>query len=268
MKNYFIIVAILLFSGGSMSQERTAYGILNNIRTKEPVQNALVKVSGADREVYTDSLGNFKIDIPKGSHRLLVSHDDYLTEDWWLKAPYWKKPMTLGLRDSIWEINDKARNKEKIFTSQYEFDQCYRKKLNKTNINKEYSVLFVLTKSGDTIEFNKNNPGRILDTGVFGLSQKYLPFGTVDSIQFNTKALESVWKNGIKYQFIAQDPTGYLCYQPDEVNIPLSEIDMIKVRTVDNKKSAGITMIVVGGMAGMAGIAVIVYSLNHMFESF
>ena len=266
MKKLLILIIITFLAIQIFSQERTAYGVVNNIRTKEPIRNALVQISKTNRQVYTDSLGNFEIDVPKGSHHLLVYHPNYFTDDWWLKAPYWKKPMTLGLRDSIWEINDEARNKEQILTSVYEFNNCYRKKGDITHIDKKYSVLFILTRNGDTIEFNKSNPGRIIDTGVFGVPQIRLDFGTIDSTVFNKKSMESIWKNGIKYQFVAQDPRGYLCYQPEAITIPLSEIYLIKVRKLDNKKIVGATIIVAGGIAGVTGIALVIYAFSHMFD--
>ena len=78
--------------------------------------------------------------------------------------------------------------------------------------------------------------------------------------------MESIWKNGIKYQFVAQDPRGYLCYQPEAITIPLSEIYLIKVRKLDNKKIVGATIIVAGGIAGVTGIALVIYAFSHMFD--
>lgn len=99
----------------------------------------------------------------------------------------------------------------------------------KYEINKKIKVLSVISKKGDTINFSKDNPGVVSEQGVSGFQKFHFPYSAVDSTIFNEKSLKSIWVAGSRYEFITQDSLGYVCNSLNTINIPLSEIEQMKV---------------------------------------
>lgn len=216
----------------TLSQDRTIYGrVLDN--NNSPVSDVLVELLDTNQQTITDKMGRFYLNVPKGNRSVLFTHSDFQSKKIRLRGPYWKEPFYIKLISLNNIPNDSIipqSRKIKTFTLQEEINKCYNKRGNKSKVDKTYNVLFVLTKKGDSIIFNENYPGRVIDTGIFGFPQKILPYEAIDSTVFNMETIESLWKDGIEYKFIAQQDSGYLCHLADTVNIPLADVDLMQVR--------------------------------------
>jgi hypothetical protein len=116
----------------------------------------------------------------------------------------------------------------KTITFPIEISKFMKQKKGVYQVSKKVKVLSVITKAGDTILFTKKYPCRLNGKYVFGNPEVHLPYGTIDSTDFYY-TLNTIWENGIQYQFIGQDSIGYICVMKDTLYLPLTEIDRIKV---------------------------------------
>ena len=71
------LFALSLFSFTCLSQVRTLTGKLVDSKSKEPVPNAIVLVSGTTSGTISNYLGYFQIDIAKNYNELVISHIGY-----------------------------------------------------------------------------------------------------------------------------------------------------------------------------------------------
>lgn len=118
----------------------------------------------------------------------------------------------------------------KTLTSQGEFKKYLNKRNDSSEYNKKVKVLMVVTKGGDTIIFNKKNPGWVTEDGVFGFPKTRLPYSSNITTSFSKKSLQYIFKDNTKYEFISQDNLGYICWEMDTLNIPFAEIRQMKIR--------------------------------------
>jgi hypothetical protein len=125
---------------------------------------------------------------------------------------------------------------KKTLTSLEEFNKNMNKSNSSSEFNKKVKVLLVVTKQGDSVSFTKKTPGRIFAKEVAVLTQGHLSFDEIDSAVFNKHSayfettIQSIWMNGKQYELIRKDESGFI--YPDSVSfrIPLSEIELMKVR--------------------------------------
>jgi len=145
----------------------------------------------------------------------------------------------------------------RAFTTQNEYRKCLKQKNGKYIIDTRNSVFSLSTRKGDTIFFNKKFPGKIYPKQVGGLPQIRISFGDADSTAFNESSLETVWQKGVGYHFITQDSAVFVCYAPDSVFIPLTDIVSMDVR----KFSKGATGAAVVMSVTVPVVAVFLYFL-------
>jgi len=154
-------------------------------------------------------------------------------------------------------INLSSCYSTQTLTNAVEYEKCMKKNkhtLKKNKINKVYKVI---TFQGDTIIFNKKFAGKTSPDGVIGLPQIHLIYESADSMIFNVKSLQSVWKNNQEYSFIEQDQTGYICHVSDTILIHYSDIESMELRKYSKEltRTLGITLIAIP----VAVISLIIY---------
>jgi len=264
LKRLGFVALLLLTAQNFQGQDIKVYGKVYNARNHVPVAGALVETVMTDREVFTDSAGGFAFDIPGECTQLLVSHINFDKKEVDLKGSYWKRPVNIGLKDSIWRQNAEGPNAVKILTSETEYRQCIIKRGHKYYVDKDYDVIYVRTNQGDTIRFNKRFPGRINNDGVIGQPQAIIKYDIVpDSIIFNKKAMvEAIWKDGVRYEFITQDTIGYICHSTDYLTIPFTGLNQIKVRHSSSQAKAGIAFAVIGPVT----VGILIYAIAKSFD--
>ena len=136
----------------------------------------------------------------------------------------------------------------KTLTSQQQYENYMKNKKGEYKANEKKMVLSLITKLNDTITFSKKYPGNISDTEVYGFPQFLFPVNEIDSTIFNQNAIQFIWKDGKKYEFISQNNSGYVC-RLDRVNIPFQDIAQMKVRSLNKKKTTGtVVLSVTGGL--------------------
>lgn len=150
----------------------------------------------------------------------------------------------------------------KTLTRPKEFHASYYKH-RKNQVNKRIKIIYVLTKNEDTIEFNEKYPGRIIETGVYGYPQVNVLYNNVDSTYFSLKGIESIWSHGVQYAYISQDSIGYICHTMDNVNIPLEEIKVIKLK----KELVWVPIVILLGGTGVLGCILFVIAIFHALAS-
>jgi|WetSurMetagenome_2_1015567.scaffolds.fasta_scaffold121208_2 hypothetical protein len=151
-------------------------------------------------------------------------------------------------------------------TSCYSYKNLYtEKEYIKYSGNKMVDILYVLTKQGNTIEFNEKVPGRITEKGVVGLPLLRLPF-VQDSIVVYEEKIQSIWKNGIKYEVITQDNQGYICHAPDTIHIPLSDIEKLEFRKFNKGKTVGLICGIAGGAIAIVAVIAFINGMDALFD--
>jgi len=148
----------------------------------------------------------------------------------------------------------------KTISRQEKFYTCMKVKNEKYEINKKIKVLSVISKKGDTIVFSKANPGIVSEQGVSGFQIFYFPYSAVDSTLFNEKSLQSIWVDGNRYEFVTQNLQGYVCNKLNTINIPLLEIEQMKVL----KPNLPLTVAAIVVPPILAFVALYYYEINNL----
>jgi len=120
MKKLTILLILAGMATSLSSQEWKAYGYIFDKIDSTPVYNASVEILNTNTKTYTDSLGRFRLTIPEGNHKLMVTHDDFQPINVSLAGPHLKKPIVIRLKskktiiennafiDSVWKEHKNA----------------------------------------------------------------------------------------------------------------------------------------------------------------
>jgi hypothetical protein len=124
-------------------------------------------------------------------------------------------------------------------------------------------VLGIRSRIDGLIVFNEKYPGKIENGQVIGLPQIQLPYSASNSIIYEKRDAFPAYilNNGIRYKFVSQNRSGFICVSRDTIRIPFSEIDQVNVKEKDPLKT---TILIMGLSSVFMGM--IVYLISSNFE--
>ena len=96
MKKLLILSMIISMSTLFFSQERTVYGrVLDD--NNNPVSGVMIELLNTSQNTFTDNMGRFHLNFPKGNRKLYFTHSDFHPQKVFVKGSDWKKPFYISL---------------------------------------------------------------------------------------------------------------------------------------------------------------------------
>lgn len=136
------------------------------------------------------------------------------------------------------------------------------------------AIVAVVTKAGETIEFRKDSPGRVVPggSGVAGRALKQIDLDQADVEKVvrdaKQKPVGLVAKDGVYYQLVAYEESDAAvrirAYAP--VTVPLADIQQVWVRKTDAGRSFILGAALVAGAIAVVGIVAIAQAEHDLEE--
>lgn len=136
------------------------------------------------------------------------------------------------------------------------------------------AIVAVVTKAGETIEFRKDSPGRVIPggSGIAGRALKQIELDRADVEKVvkdaKQKPVGLVAKDGVYYQLVAYEESDAAvrirAYAP--VSVPLADIQQVWVRKSDAGKSLIAGAVLVAGAIAIVGVVAIAQASHDLEE--
>ena len=102
-------MGLVLITAVIYGQEKKASGKVINRYSKKPIEGVKVSVIDTSIYEYTDSLGRYTIQIPKGYNKLSISYKGFESKNIYLKPGYQHKKIVSGM---VWDDDKESKIKK------------------------------------------------------------------------------------------------------------------------------------------------------------